>query len=116
MPRATKGAARRQSKNRWLQKTKGNHGARNNQWKRTKETVYRAGAYAYSHRRLVKRDYRRLWITRISAACKLRDTNYNRFISGLKEANIALNRKMLSEIAIHDEKSFDQLVDKAKAA
>jgi len=114
MPRSAKGAARRQSKNRWLQKTKGNHGARNNQWRRTKETVIRARSYAYSHRKQRKRDYRKLWITRISAACKQRDISYSRFIAGLKQANIALNRKMLSEIAIADSQGFDKLVEQAR--
>ena len=115
MPRAVKGAARRQAKNRWFKKTKGNRGARRNHWSRTKETVYRAGAYAYAHRKQVKRNYRSLWITRISAACAMREINYSRFIAGLKGANIALNRKMLSEIAIQDPAAFDALVEKAKA-
>ena len=115
MPRAQKGAARRQSKNRWLQKTKGNRGARNNQWRRTRESVIRAGTYAYFHRKQRKRDYRQLWITRISAACKQRDVSYSRFIAGLKAAGVALNRKMLSEIAIHDPAGFDKLVEHSKA-
>lgn len=114
MPRARKGAARRQSKNRWLARAKGNRGSRRNHWSRIKETVYRAGVYAYAHRRLVKRDYRRLWITRISAACAMRDINYSRFIAGLKGANIALNRKMLSEIAIADPAAFDKIVEQAR--
>lgn len=116
MPRARKGAARRQSKVRWFKKTKGNRGARNNQWGRVKETVYRAGVYAYEHRRTVKRDYRQLWIIRISAACSTRGINYSRFIAGLKAANIDLNRKMLSEIAIADPAGFDAIVEQAKAA
>ncbi|MFP4144938.1 MAG: 50S ribosomal protein L20 [Phycisphaeraceae bacterium] len=115
MPRARKGAARRQAKVRWFKKTKGNRGARRTQWRRVKESVYRAGSYAYDHRRLRKRDYRQLWITRISAACQMRDMSYSRFIAGLKGANIALNRKMLSEIAIHDPEGFDKLVEQAKA-
>jgi len=115
MPRAQRGAARRQSKNRWLKLTKGNYGSRKNQWRRTKETAIRAGTYQYFHRKQRKRDYRKLWITRISAACKQRDIRYNQFIAGLKGANIALNRKMLSEIAIHDPATFDALVEKARA-
>lgn len=115
MPRARKGAARRQSKVRWFSKTKGNRGARRNHWGRIKETVYRAGVYAYAHRRQVKRNYRQLWITRISAACQMRGINYSRFIAGLKGANIALNRKMLSEIAIADPAAFDKIVEQAKA-
>ena len=116
MPRARKGAARRQSKNRWFNKAKGNRGARRTQWRRVKEAVVRGGVYQYEHRRLIKRDYRRLWITRISAACKMRDINYSRFINGLKLASIDLNRKMLSEIAIHDPECFDSIVEQAKSA
>ncbi len=115
MPRARKGAARRQAKVRWFKKAKGNRGARRTQWRRVKEAVVRGGVYAYEHRRLIKRDYRQLWITRISAACKMRGISYSRFIAGLKAANIALNRKMLSEVAIHDPAAFDKIVDQAKA-
>jgi len=114
MPRITKGAARRQAKKRWFQKAKGNRGARRTQWRKVKEAVIRAGVYQYEHRRLIKRDYRRLWITRISAAVKMRGLNYSRFIAGLKAANIDLNRKMLSEIAIADPAAFDAIVEKAK--
>ena len=115
MPRAQKGAARRQAKNRWFKKAKGNRGARRTQWRRVQEAVIRAGVYQYEHRRLLKREYRALWITRISAACQSRGINYSRFIAGLKAANIGLNRKMLSEIAIHDPATFDTLVEQAKA-
>ena len=73
-------------------------------------------AYSYVGRRLIKRDYRKLWITRINAACHKEDISYSRFMNGLKKANINLNRKMLSEIAISDEKAFADLVAKAKAA
>ncbi len=116
MPRARKGAARRQAKVRWFKQTKGNRGSRRNAWSRVKETVTRAGVYAYRDRRTMKRDYRRLWITRISAAVKARDMSYSRFIAGLKAANIALNRKMLSAVAIVDPPAFDQIVEQAKAA
>ena len=113
MPRATKGAARRQAKVRWFKKAKGNRGARRTQWRRVKEAVIRAGVYQYEHRRLIKRDYRQLWITRISAACSQRGIRYSRFINALKLANIALNRKMLAEIAIHDPAAFDAICQKA---
>ncbi|MEM9347423.1 MAG: 50S ribosomal protein L20 [Planctomycetota bacterium] len=116
MPRATKGAARRQSKKRWFAKAKGNRGARRTQWRRVQEAVVKGGTYAYRDRRTVKRDYRALWITRISAAAQERGIQYSRLMNGLKLANIALNRKMLSEIAIHDPETFDKLVDQAKAA
>jgi len=116
MPRAQKGAARRQAKNRWFAKAKGNRGARRTQWRRVQEAVVKGGTYAYRDRRTVKRDYRALWITRISAAAQERGIQYSRLINGLKLANIALNRKMLSEIAIHDAETFDKIVDLAKAA
>ncbi len=116
MPRAQKGAARRQAKNRWFAKAKGKRGARRNQWRKVKHAVIRAGVYAYKDRRLVKRDYRSLWITRISAAVTQRGMQYSRFINGLKLAGIALNRKMLSEIAIHDPQTFDTIVEKAGKA
>jgi len=116
MPRAQKGAARRQAKNRWFKKAKGNRGARRTQWRRVQEAVIRAGVYQYKDRRLIKREYRALWITRISAACKQRGINYSRFIAGLKAANIGLNRKMLSEIAIHEPAAFDTLVETATHA
>ncbi len=116
MPRSTYGPPRRQKKNRWLKKTKGNRGSRRNQWRKTKQTVIRSGVYAYRDRRLVKRDYRQLWILRINAACRMRGMNYSRFIAGLKACAIDLNRKMLSEIALTDPDTFDTLVEQAKAA
>lgn len=116
MPRAQKGAARRQAKERWFKEAKGHRGSRSRCWKRVKEAVTRAGVYAYRDRRSVKRDYRRLWITRISAAAAMRGTNYSRLIAGLKAANIDLNRKMLSEVAIHDPEGFDLIVEQAKQA
>ena len=116
MPRARKGAARRQAKNRWFRAVKGNRGARRTQWRRLKETVIRAGVNATRHRRLLKRDYRSLWIIRIGAACRQRGLSYSRFIAGLKASKIDLNRKMLSEVAIADPKTFDQLAEKAAAA
>ena len=76
----------------------------------------KSGQYAYVSRRLKKRDFRRLWITRISAACKMNGINYSQFMNGLKKAGVTLNRKMLSEIAIHDAAAFTALVEQAKAA
>lgn len=116
MPRAQKGAARRQAKVRWFKAAKGNRGSRRNCWRKIKETVVRAGVYATTHRKLVKRDYRRLWVTRVNAATRMRGLSYSRFIAGLKAANITLNRKMLSEIAIADPKAFDQIVEQATSA
>ena len=72
--------------------------------------VTRAGVYAYRDRRARKRDFRSLWIVRITAACRARGVSYSRFMNGLKKASVALNRKMLSELAIHDEAAFDKVV------
>ena len=116
MPRARKGAARRQAKNRWFKAAKGNRLGRSSQWRRVKGAVIRGGVYATRDRKLVKRDYRSLWIVRISAACEMRGIKYSRFIAGLKAANIALNRKMLSEIAIHEPTAFDAIVEQANQA
>ncbi|MHC4994469.1 MAG: 50S ribosomal protein L20 [Planctomycetota bacterium] len=116
MPRARKGAARRQAKKRWFKAARGYRGSRSRQWQRVKQAVIRAGQFAYRDRRNKKREFRRLWITRISAAAKLRGTNYSQLIAGLKAANIELNRKMLSEIAIHDPAAFDAIVEQAQAA
>jgi large subunit ribosomal protein L20 len=116
MPRARKGAARRQSKVRVFKQAKGYRGSRSRQWRRVQEAVRRAGQYAYRDRRNRKRDFRRLWITRITAACRMREIRYSQFIAGLKAANIDLNRKMLSEIAIADPATFDAIAEQAKAA
>jgi large subunit ribosomal protein L20 len=116
MPRARKGAARRQSKVRWFNKAKGNRGGRSKQWRKVKQTVIRSGVYATRDRKLVKRDYRSLWITRLGGALTDKGINYSRFIAGLKHANITLNRKMLSEIAIADPATFATIVEQAKAA
>jgi len=112
-----KGAlATRKRRNKTLKLAKGYFGGKSKLFKTAKEAVYKSGQYAYISRRLKKRDFRRLWITRISAACKTNGTNYSTFINGLKKANIGLNRKMLSEIAINDEAGFTALCEKAKAA
>lgn len=95
---------------------KGYWGTKKNHYKMAKQQVMKSGNYAYVGRKLKKRDFRKLWITRISAACKQNDINYSRFMNGLKRAGIELNRKMLSEIAIADKEGFSALVAKAKAA
>lgn len=99
-----------------LKLSKGYYGSKSTLFKTAKEAVYKSGQYAYVGRKQRKRDFRRLWITRISAACKLNDMNYSTFMNGLKKANIGLNRKMLSEMAINDPKAFTELTKKAKAA
>lgn len=112
-----KGAlATRKRRNKTLKLAKGYWGGKSRLFKTAKEAVWKSGQYAYISRRLKKRDFRRLWIARISAACKLNGMNYSTFINGLKKANISLNRKMLSEIAISDAAGFTALCDKAKAA
>ena len=89
---------------------------RNKILKMANQAVMKSGVYAYAGRKRKKRDFRRLWITRISAACKLNGMNYSTFMNGLKKAGVTLNRKMLSEIAIADAAAFTALVEKAKAA
>ncbi len=106
----------RKRRNRMLKAAKGYWGAKSKHFKMAKEAVMKSGNYAFTGRKLKKRDFRRLWITRISAACKACDINYSRFMNGLKKAGITLNRKMLSEIAIADKEGFAKLVEQAKAA
>lgn len=114
MPRVRKGAARTQARKRILRKARGFFGVNHLHKYRADYAVIRAGCYAYRDRRTRKRDYRRLWITRITAACQMRGTRYSRFINGLKNAGIVLNRKMLSQLAIEDPKAFDLLVQLAE--
>ena len=116
MPRVRKGAARNRARKRLLRQARGYYGSNHKSPYRAKDAIIRAGVYAFRDRRQRKREYRALWITRITAACKMRGTRYSLFINGLKLSGINLNRKMLSQIAIEDPKLFDQLVDKATAA
>lgn len=98
-----------------LKLAKGYFGAKSKLFKTAKEAVMKSGNYAYIGRRLKKRDFRKLWITRISAAAKLNGMNYSTFMNGLKKSGVELNRKMLSEVAIHDPAAFTALAEKAKA-
>lgn len=116
MARVKGALATRKRRNKTLKLAKGYWGGKSKLFKTAKEAVWKSGQYAYISRRLKKRDFRRLWIARISAACKLNDMNYSTFINGLKKADITLNRKMLSEIAINDPSAFTTLCNKAKAA
>ena len=116
MPRVRKGAARRQAKKRVLKAVKGHRGSAGRLYRLAKEATVRADVNARVGRKLRKRDFRGLWITRLSAACRQRGVRYSEFINACKKANIALNRKMLSEIAIVDPKGFDAIVEAAKAA
>ena len=112
-----KGAlATRKRRNKTLKLAKGYWGGKSRLFKTAKEAVMKSGQYAYVGRKLKKRDFRRLWITRISAGCKANGMNYSTFMNGLKKAGISLNRKMLSEIAINDAAGFTAIADKAKAA
>jgi large subunit ribosomal protein L20 len=106
----------RKRRNKVLRLAKGYYGSKSKLFKTAKQAVMKSGNYAYIGRKQKKRDFRRLWIARISAACKMNGINYSTFINGLKKANIDLNRKMLSEIAIADPQGFAALVEKAKAA
>ncbi len=108
--------ATRKRRNRTLKLAKGYWGGKSRLFKTAKEAVWKSGQYAYIGRRLKKRDFRKLWITRISAAAKSNGMNYSTFMNGLKKAGITLNRKMLSEIAINDAAGFTALTEKAKAA
>ena len=99
-----------------LKLAKGYWGAKSKHFKMAKQAVMKSGNYAYIGRKQRKRDFRRLWITRISAACKSNGMNYSTFMNGLKKAGVTLNRKMLSEIAIADASAFTSLCEKAKAA
>ncbi len=116
MARVKGAMATRKRRNKTLKLAKGYWGAKSKHFKMAKEAVMKSGNYAYIGRRLKKRDFRRLWITRISAACKMNGMNYSTFMNGLKKAGITLNRKMLSEIAISDAAGFTALTEKAKAA
>ena len=99
-----------------LKQAKGYFGSKHRLYKTAKEQVMHSGAYAYRDRKNRKRDFRKLWITRINAACRLNDISYSKFMNGLKKANIDINRKMLAEIAIDDAKAFTELANVAKAA
>lgn len=116
MARVKGALATRKRRKKVLKLAKGYWGAKSKHFKMAKQAVMKSGNYAYIGRKHRKRDFRRLWITRISAACKMNGVNYSTFMNGLKKANITLNRKMLSEIAIADAAAFTALVEKAKAA
>ena len=98
-----------------LKLAKGYRGAKSKLYRVANQAVMKSLSYAYVGRKQKKRDFRSMWITRISAACKMNDINYSRFMNGLKKANIDINRKMLSEIAINDPAAFTSLVETAKA-
>ena len=116
MARVKGAMATRKRRKRVLKLAKGYRGAKSKLFRTAKQAVMKSLSYTYIGRKLKKRDFRRLWITRISAACKLNGTTYSKFMNGLKKADININRKMLSEIAIADPATFTALVEKANAA
>ena len=116
MARVKGALATRKRRNKMLKLAKGYWGAKSKHFKMAKQAVMKSGNYAYIGRKQKKRDFRSLWITRISAQCKVEGINYSRFMYGLKKSGIQLNRKMLSELAINDKQAFAQLVETAKKA
>lgn len=106
----------RKRRNKVLKLAKGYWGNKSKHFKMAKEAAMKSGQYSYIGRRLKKRDFRRLWITRISAGCKQNGINYSQFMNGLKKSGSTLNRKVLSEIALHDAAAFTALVEQAKKA
>jgi large subunit ribosomal protein L20 len=113
--RVSYGKARRRKKNRIFHEAKGFVGGRSRLWRTVQEAVIRGRAYAFRDRRARKRDFRALWITRISAACMSRGLRYSQLMHGLDLAGIVLNRKMLSELAIHEPAVFDEIAAAAKS-
>ena len=116
MPRVKTGVVRRRRHKKILKLAKGFYSGRRKHFRKAKEQVEHALVYAYRDRRAKKRDFRKLWIVRINAACRLNDINYSRFIQGLKLAGIELDRKILADMAMNDPQSFKSVVDSAKKA
>jgi large subunit ribosomal protein L20 len=114
MARVKNSVATRARRKRVLKRASGYFGSKHVLFKTAKEQVMHSLRYAYISRRLIKRDYRKLWIRRINAACRMNDISYSKFMFGLKVANIDVNRKMLAELAIHDAQAFADLVKEAK--
>jgi len=114
--RTTKGAARTRSKKRLFKKVKGFVGGRRKLIRTAKETLVRAGVYAFRDRRNRKREFRKLWIIRINAAVRMHELRYSEFIAGLKKAKIELDRKILADMAVADPQGFEQVVELVKKA
>jgi len=117
MARVTSAVARHRKKKRYFRAARGYFGGRSKLWRIAKNAVERGWAYSYRDRKQKKREFRRLWITRINAAVRLADgeLNYSRFMNGLKLAGIEVNRKVLSDLAVHDPNAFGELVKRAKS-
>ncbi len=116
MPRVKRGFKARRRRKKLLKLAKGFRGARSRCYRQAKDSVEKALCYAYRDRRAKKRSYRRLWITRINAACRLNDISYSKFMGGLTKAKIGVDRKILANLAVTEPGAFSQLVEKAKAA
>lgn len=116
MARVKGGTVTRRRRKRVLKLAKGYYGSKHKLFKTAKQQVMKSGNYAYRDRKQRKRDFRKLWIARINAAARLYDLSYSQFMHGLKLAGIEINRKMLSDLAVNDEKAFAELVNKAKSA
>ena len=116
MPRATNAPASRKRRKRILKKAKGFRGSRSKLYRYAKDAVYKSQTWAYRDRKKRKGNFRRLWIQRISAAARNNEISYSRFMEGLKASGLELDRKVLSEIAIHDEAAFTALANQAKSA
>src|SRR5437867_6655038 len=116
MPRARSNVPRLKGKKQVMKAAGGAFGGRSKLWKAAKENVERGWKYAYRDRKAKKREFRRLWITRINAAAHQNDMNYNTFMNGLKRAGIEVDRKILADLAVHDAAAFSALADKASSA
>jgi large subunit ribosomal protein L20 len=116
MPRVKSNVVRLKRKNKIRKLARGNRGGRSKLWKAAKETVERGWAYAYRDRRQKKREFRRLWITRINAAARMNDISYSRLMAGLKKAGVEIDRKVLADLAVRDADAFTKLAELAKAA
>ncbi|MEA1989879.1 50S ribosomal protein L20 [Thiomicrorhabdus lithotrophica] len=116
MARVKRGVIARRRHNKVLKAAKGYYGARSKVFRVAKQAVIKAGQYAYRDRRTKKRQFRRLWIARINAAARMNDMTYSRFINGLTKAGVAVDRKVLADIAVHDAAAFTAIAEKAKAA
>ena len=116
MPRARSGVPRLKRKKQIMKAARGAFGARSKLWKAAKETVERGWKYAYRDRKNKKRDFRRLWITRINAGAHQNELSYSKFMNGLRKAGIEIDRKMLADLAVHDPAAFTLLAEKARTA
>jgi large subunit ribosomal protein L20 len=116
MARVKRGVIARRRHNKVLKAAKGYYGARRKVFRVAKQAVIKAGQYAYRDRRQRKRQFRRLWIARINAAARMNGMTYSRFINGLNKAGVAVDRKVLADIAVHDDAAFAAIAEKAKAA